>query len=103
MRVLRLTSLGGWIFLIHFSTVAIVLSLPVLLPQPPASITHGNHWYWGFLDFSEHLFLWLTPPVSWFMSHPNDAPLCLFGYAITGATFVPFCVILALNSLLLSY
>jgi hypothetical protein len=103
MKVRRRISIGGWIFLIHFSCVAIVFSLPILVPQPRASITSGEHWYWGFLDFTERLCFWLALPASCFMSHPRDAGLCLFDHAITEATFVPFCVILALNSLLIGY
>jgi len=103
MNVLRRISIGGWIFLIHFSCVAIVLLLPDLFPQPQASITSGDHWYWGFLDFSERLFFWVALPASCFMSHPRDAGLYLFDYPIREATFVPFCVILALNSLLIGY
>jgi hypothetical protein len=98
MKVLKRISIGGWVFLIHFSCVAIMFLLPALFPQPQASITSGDHWYWGFLDFSDRLLLWLTLPVSYFISHPRDGYLCLFEYPI-----VPFCVVLALNSLLIGY
>lgn len=103
MKIVGRISIGGWIFVIHFSCVAIVFLLPVVLPQPHASITSGDHWYWSFLDFSERLFFWITLPVSFSMSQRRDAGLYLFDSPITEATFVPFCVILALNSLLIGY
>ena len=87
----------------HFSCVAVVFLLPIVLPQPEASITSGDHWYWGFLESTERLFFWLTLPVSCFMSHPRDSGLWLFEQPITEATFVPFCIVLALNSLLIGY
>jgi hypothetical protein len=37
------------------------------------------------------------------MGHPRDAGLWLFNYPVTAGNFVPFCVILALNSLLIGY
>jgi hypothetical protein len=103
MKVIRRISIGGWVFLIHFFCVAIVFSLPWLIPQPRESITSGDHWYWDFLQFSERLFFWVTLPVSCFMSHPRDTGLYLFDYPVTAGTVVPFCVILALNSLLIGY
>src|SRR5256885_8716814 len=73
MKVFRRISIGGWIFLTHFACVAVVFSLPIVLPQPQASITSGDHWYWGFLQSTERLFFWLTLPVSCFMYHPRDS------------------------------
>jgi hypothetical protein len=103
MNAMRRISIGGWIFLIHFSCVATVFLLPDIIPQPRQSITGGDHWYWTFLDVSGRLFFWMTLPASRFMSHPRDGGLYLANYPISEGTFIPFCVILALNSLLIGY
>ncbi len=102
MKIVRRISSGGWVFLIHFFWVTIVFLLPLLIPQPKESITSGDHWYWSFLDFSGRLFFWVTLPVSRFMSHPRNGFYC-FDHPLTAGTFVPFWIILALNSLLIGY
>ena len=99
MRTLKRISLGGWIFLLHFSCVAITIALPVLI-APVGPITDADHWYWEFRQFFHRLFFPLTFPVSLFMDQPKDGPLELFGYPVA---FVPFFIILALNSLLIGY
>ena len=101
MKAVKRISLGGTIFLLHFSCVAVLFLLPILVSQPQASITDGSHRYWGFLQLCSDALLWLTLPVSRFMAH--GAGGALFAYWMNAQMFVPLCFILALNSLLIGY
>jgi hypothetical protein len=100
MRPRTRLSLGGKLFLVHFSLVAVFWVLLFLFPQPRASITDGEHWFWDFLEFCHKALLRLTLPVSRYMSHGVAAPFILWTNA---KMFIPLCFILALNSLFIGY
>lgn len=77
--------------------------LPVLFPQSPESLADPYHWYWRFSGVCDLAFLCFAFPLSCFMSYALGAGLCLFGLPIGSGLFIPLCVLLALNSLLVGY
>jgi hypothetical protein len=100
MMTERNLSLGGKVALCHFGLLAATILLP-LLPQPQASITNGDHWYWWFLEGWVWLLLLLTFPVSLFFAHAiHGGP---FVFWMTPRLFVPLCFIFAANSFAVGY
>jgi hypothetical protein len=100
MKIKWRLSLGGKILILHYAAVAILWLLLFLFPQPQASITDGNHWFWAFLQSCQTALLWITLPVSRFMAYGVGTPFALW---TNERMFVPLSFVLALNSLIVGY
>lgn len=100
MSAQRKLSLGGKVTFGHFVLLALVLLIPAL-PQPQASVTDGDHWFWWLLTVHAYGLPLLTLPVSLFFGHAvHGGPFYLW---MTPQMFVPLCFILAANSFAVGY
>jgi len=99
MRKIRKLSFGGKLALGHFTLLATALLLP-MVPQPAASVTSGDHWFWWFLQVDGWLILLFSFPASMFFGHSLHG---MFVGWMNERMLIPLFFIFAANSFAVGY